>query len=78
VREPATPAPATVARVSTGPGRHELTLDAGLALRAHVPLTLPPPNRGTEVSLDLDATLTALLDPPTRSLLSGQGKTSHP
>ena len=67
--------PATVARVTTGPGRHELTLDAGLALRAHVPLAPPPPDLGTEVSLDIDSTLTALLDSPTRSPLSGQGNT---
>lgn len=63
--------PATVARVTTGPGRHELTLDAGLALRAHIPLTPPPPDRGTEVSLEIDPTLTALLDPPPRSPMSG-------
>ena len=69
--------PATVARVSTGPGRHDLTLDAGLALHAHIPLTLPAPDRGAEVSLDIDPTLTALLDSPTRSPLSGQGDTPH-
>ena len=69
--------PATVARVTTGPGRHELTLDAGLALHAHVPLTQPTPDRGAEVSLDIDPTLTALLDSPTRSPLSRQGDTPH-
>jgi ABC-type Fe3+/spermidine/putrescine transport system ATPase subunit len=53
--------PATVSRVTTGPGRHELTLDAGLALHAHTPLTPPPPAPGTEVSLRIDPTLTALL-----------------
>jgi ABC-type Fe3+/spermidine/putrescine transport system ATPase subunit len=69
--------PATVARVSIGPGRYELTLDAGLALHANAPLTPPPPPRGTEVTLDIDPTLTALLDPPTRGPLSGQGNTPH-
>jgi ABC-type sulfate/molybdate transport systems ATPase subunit len=59
--------PATVARVTTGPGRHELTLDAGLALHARTPLTPPPPDPGSEVSLEIDPTLTALLDPPPRS-----------
>ena len=58
--------PATVARVTTGPGRHELSLDTGVTLHAHIPLTPPPPEPGTEVSLDIDPTLTALLDPPTR------------
>ena len=69
--------PATVARVTTGPGRHELTLDTGLRLHAHIPLTPPPPEPGTEVSLDIDPALTALLDPATRSPLSGQGGTPH-
>ena len=64
--------PATVERVTTGPGRHELTLDAGLALRAHVPLTPLPPDRGTEVSLHFDPTLAALLDAPARSPSRGQ------
>jgi ABC-type sulfate/molybdate transport systems ATPase subunit len=58
------PLPATVDRVTTGPGRQELTLDAGLALRAHLPLTAPPPPPGTDVSLELDPTLAALLDGP--------------
>jgi ABC-type sulfate/molybdate transport systems ATPase subunit len=70
--------PATVARVTTGPGRHELTLDTGLRLHAHIPLTPPPPEPGTEVSLDIDPALTSLLDPATRSPLSGQGSTPHP
>jgi ABC-type sulfate/molybdate transport systems ATPase subunit len=68
---------ATVARVRTAPGRHDLTLDAGLALHAHIPMTLPAPDRGAEVSLDIDPTLTALLDSPTRSTLSGHGDTPH-
>ena len=56
--------PATVARVTTGPGRHELTLDAGLPLHAHLPLTRPAPDPGVEVSLRIEPTMTALLDPP--------------
>jgi ABC-type sulfate/molybdate transport systems ATPase subunit len=56
------PLPATVTRVTTGPGRYELTLDAGLVLRAHVPLASPPPASGAEVSLELDRGLTAVLD----------------
>jgi ABC-type sulfate/molybdate transport systems ATPase subunit len=59
--------PATVARVTPGPGHHELTLDAGLALHAHVPLAPPPPDPGTHVSLEIDATLTALVDEPDSS-----------
>jgi ABC-type sulfate/molybdate transport systems ATPase subunit len=54
--------PATVSRVTTGPGRHELTLDAGYALRAHLPLGPPPPGAGTKVSVELDGTLVALID----------------
>jgi ABC-type sulfate/molybdate transport systems ATPase subunit len=69
--------PATVARVTTGRGRHEVTLHTGLTLHAHIPLTPPPPQPGTEVSLDIDPTLTALLDPPTGSSFSGQGNTPH-
>jgi hypothetical protein len=54
--------PATVSRVTTGPGRHELSLDAGFALRAHLPLGRPPPLPGTKVSVELDRTLAALVD----------------
>jgi ABC-type sulfate/molybdate transport systems ATPase subunit len=54
--------PATVSRVTTGPGRHELTLDAGFALRAHLPLGRPPPVPGTKVSVELDRALAALVD----------------
>jgi ABC-type sulfate/molybdate transport systems ATPase subunit len=64
--------PATVARVTTGPGRHELTLDAGPALHAHVQLGQPTPDPGAEVSLRIEPTMTALLDtlPRTRSQAS--------
>jgi hypothetical protein len=54
--------PATVALVSTGPGRHELTLDANVALRAHVPLGAPPPPPGSEVSVEFDPALVAVLE----------------
>jgi ABC-type sulfate/molybdate transport systems ATPase subunit len=57
------PLRATVERVSTGPGRHELTLDAGITLRAHLPLTMEPPPAATEVSVELDPALATLLDP---------------
>jgi len=46
--------PATVAHVTIGPGRHELALDAGLTLHAHVPLGQPTPAPGAEVSLRID------------------------
>ena len=64
--------PATVARVTTGPGRHELTLDAGLSLHAHLPLRQPTPDLGAEVSLRIEPTMTALLDtlPRTSSQVS--------
>jgi ABC-type sulfate/molybdate transport systems ATPase subunit len=53
---------ATVARVTTGPGRHELTLDAGIPLRAQLPLTESPPQPGTEVTVELDPALAVVLD----------------
>jgi ABC-type sulfate/molybdate transport systems ATPase subunit len=56
--------PATVARVTTGPGHHELTLDAGRSLHAHVPLGQPTPDLGAKVSLRIESTMTALLDTP--------------
>jgi ABC-type sulfate/molybdate transport systems ATPase subunit len=56
------PLRAVVEHVSTGPGRHELTLDAGVPLRAHLPLGAPPPPPGSEVSLDLDTTQAAVLE----------------
>jgi ABC-type sulfate/molybdate transport systems ATPase subunit len=54
--------PATVARITTGPGRHELTLHAGPALHAHVPLGQPIPDPGTNVRLRIESTMTALLN----------------
>jgi hypothetical protein len=62
-----TPFSATVDRVTTGPGRYELTLDVGFALRAHLPLTTPPPDPGAEVSLEVDPSLAAVLDPAART-----------
>jgi ABC-type sulfate/molybdate transport systems ATPase subunit len=59
--------PATVVRVTTGPGRHELALDAGIALQAHVPLGQPTPDPGAEVRLRIEPTMTALLDTPPRT-----------
>jgi ABC-type sulfate/molybdate transport systems ATPase subunit len=63
---------ATVARVTPGPGRHQLTLDAGLTLHAHVPLGQSTPDLGAEVSLRIEPTMTALLDtlPQTSSQVS--------
>ena len=54
--------PATVVRVTTGPGRHELILDAGLPLRAHLPLAAAPPDAGTEVSVEVDPALAAVVE----------------
>jgi ABC-type sulfate/molybdate transport systems ATPase subunit len=62
-----TPFAATVDRVTTGPGRHELTLDVGFALRAHLPLTAAPPDPGAEVSLEVDPRLAAVLDRAART-----------
>jgi ABC-type sulfate/molybdate transport systems ATPase subunit len=59
------PLPATVARVTTGPGFHHVTLDAGIPVRAHLPLTQLPPQAGTEVAIELDQALAVMLDPPT-------------
>ena len=56
--------PAVVTRVTIGSGRHELTLDAGFALRACLPLTTPPPPVGAEVSVDIDPGLAAIIDSP--------------
>jgi ABC-type sulfate/molybdate transport systems ATPase subunit len=56
--------PAIVERVTIRPGRYELTLDAGFPLHAHLPLTTPPPHPGTEVSVELDPSLAAVIDSP--------------
>lgn len=58
------PLPATVLRVSTGPGRHDLTLDAGVTLHAHLPLSAPAPQPGTQVSVQIDPTLATVIDAP--------------
>jgi tungstate transport system ATP-binding protein len=57
------PLPATVARVTTGPGLHHVTLDAGIPVRAQLPLTRLPPQAGTEVAIQLDQALAVMLDP---------------
>lgn len=70
--------PATVERVTTGPGRHALSLDAGLALRAHLPLATPPPDPGTEVSVELDPTLATVVDSPAQRPIGVQGSARPP
>ena len=76
VRDPGNaPLTATVDRVATGPGRHELTLDAGLTLRAHLPLSTPPPEPAATVGLEVDPALTAVLDRPLRSRVALQHST---
>lgn len=61
------PLPATVAHVTPGPGRHHVTLDAGIPLRAQLPLTQLPPQPGTEVAIELDQALAVVLDPPAQA-----------
>jgi tungstate transport system ATP-binding protein len=56
------PLPATVARVTTGPGLHHVTLDAGVPVRAQLPLSQLPPQAGTEVAIELDQALAVMLD----------------
>jgi ABC-type sugar transport system ATPase subunit len=60
------PLRATVNQVSSGPGRYDLALDAGVALRAHVPLGTPPPRPGTAVSVHLDPARAAIIEQPAR------------
>ena len=56
------PLPATVGRVTTGPGRHEIALDAGVPLQAHAPLASRPPDPGAEVTVALDPGVAVVLD----------------
>jgi ABC-type sulfate/molybdate transport systems ATPase subunit len=65
IRLGAGPISATVERVTTGPGRRELTLDAGVRLRAHLPLSAAAPLPAGEVSVTIDPSLAALIDPRT-------------
>ena len=58
------PLNATVERITPAPRHHELVLDAGVLLRAHLPLSLAPPPLGAEVSVELDPALIAVLDAP--------------
>jgi ABC-type sulfate/molybdate transport systems ATPase subunit len=61
------PLPATVERVSPAPGRWEVVLAAGETLRAHLPLTEPPPKAGELVSLNIDpARATIIREPEAR------------
>jgi hypothetical protein len=39
-----------------------VTLDAGVTLQAHLPLTAPPPDAGDEVAIELDPALAVVLD----------------
>jgi ABC-type sulfate/molybdate transport systems ATPase subunit len=58
------PLQATVVRATPGAGRHELVLDAGFPLHAHLPLTRPPPAPGTEVGVAIEPSLAAFIDAP--------------
>jgi len=69
------PLPATVERVTTGPGRRDLALDAGLTLHAHLPLTDAAPLPGSEVSVTIDPSLAAVIDPPARTPTAAQSNT---
>jgi ABC-type sulfate/molybdate transport systems ATPase subunit len=61
------PLVATVGHVSSGPGRHDLVLDAGVAVRAHLPLGTPPPRLGSAVSVQLDPVRAAIIEQPART-----------
>jgi ABC-type sulfate/molybdate transport systems ATPase subunit len=52
---------ATVDHVAAGPGRWEIVLAGGEALRAHLPLSEPPPAPGERRSISLDPALSTLL-----------------
>ena len=52
---------ATVDDVAAGPGRWEVVLAGGEALRAHLPLSEPPPAAGDHRSVSLDPALSTLL-----------------
>jgi ABC-type Fe3+/spermidine/putrescine transport system ATPase subunit len=51
-----------VASVTTGPGRREVTLDAGVTLQAHLPLTTARPEPGADVAIELDPAVAVILD----------------
>ena len=52
--EEATPLRAIVERISPGPGRWEVTLDAGQRLTAHLAMDQPVPRAGAEVGVVID------------------------
>jgi ABC-type sulfate/molybdate transport systems ATPase subunit len=52
---------ATVDHVAAGPGRWEVVLAGGEALRAHLPLSEPPPAAGDRRAVSLDPALSTLL-----------------
>jgi ABC-type Fe3+/spermidine/putrescine transport system ATPase subunit len=53
--------PATVTRVSLGPGRREAVLEGPASLRAHLPLDGAAPSPGDSVSVRLDPALCAVV-----------------
>jgi ABC-type sulfate/molybdate transport systems ATPase subunit len=52
---------ATVERVAAGPGRWEVVLGGEEALRAHLPLSQPPPAAGDRRAVSLDPALATLI-----------------
>jgi ABC-type sulfate/molybdate transport systems ATPase subunit len=56
------PLVAAVRRVTSAQGRHDVALDAGTRLHAHLPLDSDPPAVGTEVAVDFNPALVRLLD----------------
>jgi len=52
---------ATVEQVAAGPGRWEVVLAGDEALRAHLPLSQPPPEVGDRCAVSLDPALATLL-----------------
>jgi hypothetical protein len=56
--------PATVERISPGPGRWEIALTAPMPLRAHLPLGVSPPRAGERVAVVLDPRLATVVARP--------------
>ena len=52
---------ATVEHVAAGPGRWEIVLATGQAIRAHLPLSEQPPAAGERRALSLDPELATLV-----------------
>jgi hypothetical protein len=55
------PLDATVEQVAAGPGRWEVVLAGDEALRAHMPLSQPPPAAGDRRAVSLDPGLATLV-----------------